>query len=108
MFLCIGKNDGIYCFDYFSVLENFLYYGDYFYIGWVCDVYYKCLGGIIMVVKCENGIMFYMDSNICKLGNFLFFNSCQLYCNLEKMSIDFFFVNVDECLYLLQFLEMIG
>lgn len=40
---CTGKNDGIYRFDHSSALENFLYYGDYFHIGRVCDAYYKLM-----------------------------------------------------------------
>nr|XP_034306554.1 uncharacterized protein LOC105340247 isoform X1 [Crassostrea gigas] len=105
---CTGKNDGIYRFDHSSALENFLYYGDYFHIGRVCDAYYKCLGGTITVVKCENGTVFHMDSNTCKPGNSSLPNSCQLYCNPEKTSIDPFPVNVDECPYPLQFSETTG
>lgn len=105
---CTGKNDGIYRFDHSSALENFLYYGDYFHIGRVCDAYYKCLGGTITVVKCENGTVFHMDSNTCKPGNSSLPNSCQLYCNPEKTSINPFPVNVDECPYPLQFSETTG
>eukprot|EP00105_Crassostrea_gigas_P024280 XP_011444485.1 PREDICTED: uncharacterized protein LOC105340228 [Crassostrea gigas] len=105
---CTGKNDGIYRFDHSSALENFMYYGDYFHIGRVCDAYYKCLGGTITVVKCENGTVFHMDSNTCKPGNSSLPNSCQLYCNPEKTSIDPFPVNVDECPYPLQFSEKTG
>lgn len=71
---CKGKADGIHHFDYPSGLG--MDYGDYFYIGWVCDVYFKCRGGNITIVKCNNGIVFHMDSNTFKPGNSSLPNNC--------------------------------
>lgn len=103
---CKGKTDGIHRFDHPSGLG--MDYGDYFYIGRVCDVYFKCRGGNITIVKCDNGTVFHMDSNTCKPGNSSLPNSCQLYCNPQKTTVNPFPVNVAECPYPLQFSETTG
>lgn len=98
---CIGKSDGIYRFDHPSANRE----GgrdDFYQIGRVCDGYYECSGGIIKVVKCENGTVFHIDSNTCKSGNSSLPTSCQLYCNPQKTTIGPFPVNVMECPYPLQ------
>lgn len=80
---CTGKSDGIYRFDHPSA-NDMGGHNDFYQIGRVCDGYYKCSGGMIEVVKCENGTVFHMDSNTCKSGNSSLPNSCQLYCNPRK------------------------
>lgn len=104
---CTGKSDGIYRFDHPSA-NDMGGRNDFYEIGRVCDGYYKCSGGMIEVVKCENGTVFHMDSNTCKSGNSSLPNSCQLYCNPRKTKLRPFPVNVMECPYPLQFSETTG
>lgn len=63
MLLCIGKEDG-----------NYLYLVGY------CFGYYKCEGGVVIVVKCLKGIMFDVVRKICMFGGkcILWWNGCIL------------------------------
>lgn len=66
--------DGNYVNEFFDFY--FGGYRDYFRVGWKCDVYYWCLGGVVSVVKCLNGIIYDLLSKNCILGNYFIGLGC--------------------------------
>lgn len=96
---CDGKKDGNYNNDFSIGCRRYIRFGR------VCDVYYRCQGGVSRAVKCPNETVFESVIRSCKPGNHSVEHGCQVYCN-PNFGMYNFPNNLAECPYPEQFSDV--